>query len=99
MLSPRRKVVLFAVPAAEKLLVPMLVRLAPEPLNVPEKVPPVIVPERVGEADRTTLPLPVEPVVQEIDVPLVAAQKSLVVSVPKLAAAPLPMLIQLVPSQ
>jgi len=45
------------------------------------------------------LPLPVEPVVQEIDVPLVAAQKSLVVSVPKLAAAPLPMLIQLVPSQ
>ena len=81
---PARKVVALGVPVtAVRLLVPMLVSAEPLPEKLPEKVPPVIVPESVGEAERTTDPVPVGAVVQEIAVPLVAAQKSLVVSVPK----------------
>jgi len=88
--------VLLAVPVtAVRLLVPMLVSEAPEP----EKVVAVTVPVSVGDADSTTEPVPVEPVVQAIAVPLVAVQKSLVVSVPKLTGGADPMLIQLVPLQ
>ena len=60
------------------------------------------VPVRVGEPDSTTLPEPVDPVVQAMAVPLVAVQKSLVVSVPnvvEIAEADEPIAIQLVPSQ
>ena len=67
-LSPRRKVVLFAVPEPscavgtvplDRLLAFKLVRAEPLPECVPEKVPPVTVPLRVGEAENTALPVPV----------------------------------------
>ena len=59
----------------------------------------VIVPVSVGDADRTTLPVPVAPVLQAMLVGLVAMQKSLVVSVPKLVVELVPIDIQDVPLQ
>ena len=79
---------------------------APDNVDVPiatlvdqvDETPPTV-PVSVGADDNTTLPLPVEAVVQESAVPLVAVQKLFVVSVPKLTAEFIPMPIQLVPLQ
>jgi hypothetical protein len=122
-LSPRRKLLAFAVPVADRLLVPMAVNDAPEPLNVVAVAVPLIfnaplnvdvpmatlvvqvedtpatVPVRVGAADRTTFPDPVEAVVQAIAVPDVAVQKSFVVKVPMLVVRLEPIAIQLVELQ
>ena len=106
---------------AVRLLVPMLVRFVPLPLNVvPDTVPVMDAPPaetvsppavmvrppleivgdvKVGEVASTTLPEPVEAVVHWIDVPLVAAQKSFVVRVPKLIAEFVPIAIQPMPLQ
>src|SRR5579883_1170132 len=54
---------------------------------------------KVGEVASTTLPLPVEAVVQAMVVLLVAVQKSLVVNVPKLVVELVPIEIQFDPLQ
>ena len=60
---------------------------------------PATVPVKVGDADRTTLPVPVEVVVQVIAVLLDAVQKLLVVSVPYVVVLLVPMLTQVLPLQ
>lgn len=79
---------------------------APLSVVVPMAIPvvqvedtPATVPVEAGAFDSTTFPLPVEPVVQLIALPLVAVQKSPVVNVPLLMALLAPMLIQFVPLQ
>jgi hypothetical protein len=69
------------------------------PATVPDHVEEaaVIEPVKVGDAESTTLPVPVDGVVQLINVPFVV-QKSPAVSVPPLAPRE-PALIQLVPLQ
>jgi hypothetical protein len=91
------KVVAVAVPLIFKAPLNVVVPMATWPVQV-ELAPP-IVPVSVGEDDSTTLPVPVGAVEHEIAVPLVAVQKSGLVSVPKLTAELLPIAIQLVPLQ
>lgn len=60
---------------------------------------PVNTPVNVGEADNTTLPDPVEVVVQLMPKLLVAVQKLLASKVPKLTADVAPMITHVVPLQ
>ena len=80
------KVVALIVPAT--FTVPLIFK-APLSVVVPMATPvdqvddpPVTVPVKVGDAESTTLPVPVDAVVHEMAEPLVAVQKLLIVRVP-----------------
>ena len=86
-----------AVPLTLSAPLSVVVPMATCPVQV--EFAPATVPVSIGDAESTTLLLPVEAVVHWIAVPLVAVQKLLEFSVPKLTAALTPTLIQLVPLQ
>jgi hypothetical protein len=90
-------VVAVAVPLTLSAPLSVVVPMATCPVQV--EFAPATVPVSIGDAESTTLLLPVEAVVHWIAVPLVAVQKLLEFSVPKLTAALTPTLIQLVPLQ
>jgi hypothetical protein len=89
------KVVAVAVPLTLSAPLSVVVPIATLVVQVEET--PATVPVKVGAAESTTLPVPVDPVVHAIAVPLVAVQKSLVVRVPKLTGALTPMPIHAAP--
>ena len=100
-LSPRKYVVELAVPVtAVMLLVPMPIVFVRIPdAGVPRAGVTSVADVSVGDVARTTLPEPVDAVVHEIAVPLVAVQKSLVVRVPKVVVLDDPIAIQPEPLQ